>query len=1228
MKKLLLILMAMCGGLAASAQSSCDDLNGYPQSKNVGSTSSFTLIAGQEQFAAQTYYYSGSGRVQGVRIYGNTPNILTGVNLRAQIYEVDVNGRPSTLIGSADLSWSFLNNLQGYKEVSFSGSGVQVNSNFAVAIELVGGFNSITRFNVGYNGDGEGKGEDLASISGTSTGFNWASAKNTFMKDGDFYILPIITNYIESEFTASNNCINTGVAVNFTNTTSMTKDSMFNRIALSKYSGTEKLYKWNFGDGSPVVNDVNPSHSFSTPGVYTVTLTSTIDGWNSACTDVYSMNVSVGLSAGVATTTNVSCNGGADGGLVLSATGGSSPYTYSLNGISYQSSATFTNLFANSYTAYVKDNMGCVRTAAATVSQPSAITFTTVTSSNASCGSSNGAIQATATGGSGSLQYSLNDVNWQSGGSFSNLGYGGYTIYVKDVNGCKTNTYAVVNDHGGPTLTVNSYSHISCNQGTNGSIIVTGSGGTGTLQYSINGTSFQAGGTFSNLAAGTYHVIVKDANSCTDIKTVVLNEPQALGMTASSTPVLCYGGNSGQISVTSTSGGTGNRTYSINGTTYQTSSFFSGLAAGKYKVYVKDVAGCIVSDSVMVTQATDLNTNVTINNASCNGTPDGGIQLNVVGGTPSYSFSLNGSVFYPTGGFSNLNAGAYTVVVKDANGCRDTVQANIGQPAVIGATITTGNSTCGNSNGNILAIASGGSGNGYQYSIDGSNWSGTGSFTNLVDSTYLVIIQDGSGCSKLFNATITDANGPVIQTVNKTNVSCNGGNDGSITITSVTGGSGTLMYSVNGSPWQSSASFTGLTSGSHTVVVRDGLGCSGSANVTITSPSAIIVTVNTGNVTCFGASTGSVTVNAGGGSGTLAYSINGINYQSSNVFNNLAAGGYLVFVKDAGGCIGSTSAVITQPSAITVHELGILDVTCHNAQNGSVSIFASGGTGSLMYSLDGSNYQSANLFQNLAGANYTIYVKDAANCVRTRQTTIDEPAELVINSSAYNVKCAGGDDGVIDVKVLGGTAPYTYNWSTGAVTEDVFNLPAGSYSVNVMDANGCVVGKNFTITQPASPLIVNGSVINTSSSTANDGAIDVTVTGGNAPYIYKWSNGSTTEDVSGLESGTYTVTVTDNNGCITSGTFTVNIITGIEGVARTYQLEVFPNPANSNITVRTNGQLIQQLEIQNLLGETVLVSSPGANTADLDVSALSAGVYFVKLNVDGTLLSAKIAIRR
>jgi uncharacterized protein (DUF2141 family) len=1228
MKKMtLMMLVLLSGAFFAFGQgaTSCSDLNGYPQWKNTGLVGGYTLTAGSLENAAQTYYYSGPGRVTGVRIYGKT-NALLGLAMAAKIYTVDANGRPATAIGTKTFTWTFLDNSNGYKDISFSGSGLAVNANFAASIEMTGGYSGITTFTISYNGDGEGRGEDLASLAGTNTGFNWASAKNTYSKNGDFYIIPKMMHYITSGFTINSACIPAATPVTFTNTTLLSRDSMFNTIGLSGYIGSDNFYTWNFGDGSAVSYATNPEHTYASAGLYTVTLKATMGGWNGACSNTYTMKISVGLNLSVASVSNATCSGAANGSVTLTATGGAAPYKYSRNGETYQSSATFSSLGAGTFTFYVKDSFNCIKTTIATVNMPASIIFNTPSTTQSSCGNANGALLVSASGGSGTIQYSLNDTTWQATGAFANLMAGNYTVRAKDANGCTNTIGVIVNDAGGPTLNINSTSQITCFGGTNGSVTVSGSGGSGTLQYNLNNGTFQSSGTFNNLGAGIYTLMVKDGNGCTDIRTVTLTEPSALVVNATSSPVLCNGGNDGKIIVTSAIGGTGTLVYSINGNTFQSSGIFNGIAAGTYTVYVKDVAGCAATTNVTVTQPTQMVVSVSSINVSCNVGSDGILTVMIAGGISPYSYSLDGTNFFPTGDFTGLAAGTYTATVKDANNCIATKVVTITQPTAITATVTTGNSTCGNANGNILVAAGGGSGSGYQYSINNTIWNSTGSFTSLVDSTYVIVVQDGSGCRNLFQSIVANVDGPSINSISKTDISCNGGNDGSVTVTNVTGGSGALTYRIDGSPWQSSNVFSGLTAGAHTVVVKDGVGCTGSASTTLTEPAAIVVYASTTNVSCYGGNNGTITVTAGGGSGTLAYSIDGITYQSNNVLTGLSAGTYQIYVRDAGGCVGSTFKTIVQPPAIIISDIGTLDVTCNGSQNGAITITASGGTGSLQYALAGSGYQLTQSFTGLSGGDYAVYVKDANNCVKTEDVVILEPEVLNLANNRYNVSCYGGNNGVIDITVIGGTYPYAYNWSNEANTEDIFNLKAGSYSVVIQDANGCTDSENFTITQPASPLIVNGVVTNVSSSAAKNGSVNITTTGGTPPYAFSWSNGNTVEDITDLSPGTYTVTITDANACMTSGVFTVSFPLSINGITNYSDIKVYPNPAAGQVTIDAGNNMIKQVELINMIGETVYKSNPDSNRLVIDISGLKSGIYFVRMYTGNKSATTRLKI--
>ena len=1212
------------------AQTSCSDIGRYVNSKNTNQTGLFTLDLGSEEEAAQTYSYSGPGVVNGVRVYGNFPLPVGGVPLAVSIYNVDAAGRPTTQLKTTNVIWwARENNSPGFIDVTFSDGGVYAAGNFAVAVRVRSAFPWGGTFRVGYTGDGEGLGEDLASIAGTSTGFNWTSAKNNFSKDGDFFIEPRITHFINSGFTVNNECIGVNQAVAFTNTTTVTKAPMFNTIFLPAYNGGQKLFTWNFGDGSALSNAENPSHTYTTAGVYTVTLTTKIDGWISDCSDIFTMRVSVGLTANSPVVSNVSCNGGTNGSIIASATGGSQPYSFSLTGGEglYQQSPNFGNLSAGSYTLFVKDDVGCEKSVGFTVTQPSAITFTSAVPTSPNCGNNDGAITVSATGGTGTLQYKLNDGNYQAGVTFSNLGAGGYVVTAKDANNCTASITVGVVNTGSPSLTVLSTTNVSCKGGNDGSIVVIGSGGTGTLQYSLDGEDFASSGSFPNVAAGVYPVTVKDATGCTRVLVITITEPAALSVTASSTPVSCNGGNDGKIRIVSASGGIGTLTYSLNGTNYQSGINFLGLLAGTYTVYVKDVANCVATTTVTVEQPAAISILTATTNSSCFGSNNGSITVTASGGTGRYVYSLDGINYQPTRVFAELSAGNYTVYVKDGNNCV-IVKLNviITEPSQVAAAVTTGNSTCSNSNGSILVTGSGGSGLGYQYSADGINFNSTGLFSNLAAGTYYILVVDGSGCGRIVSATVQDSDGPSIAASTSTNVSCNGGNDGSITITSVTGGTGQITYSINGSSFQVSNVFTGLTAGNYTVVVKDANGCTGSIDKTITEPNPIVINTTTTDVTCFGASTGGINVVAVG-SGTLAYSVDfGITYQSSNNFSGLEAGSYVVIVRDAGGCLGSKTVRINQPSKINI-STGVLNVTCHGDGDGAIAVTSWGGAGNYQYSLGGSNYQSSNIFTNLNGGGYTVYVKDGSNCVQTYNTVVVEPAVLTVVSTLSDVSCAGGNNGVIDLAVSGGVAPYNFLWSNSSSAEDIFNLDAGDYAIYLSDANGCFFAEDFIIEEPSSPIIVNGVVTDATDSVSLNGGVDITVTGGVSGYTYSWSNGATTQDLENVGGGNYSVTVRDANGCLTSNSFTVAGYTGVLDLLNVKKAaKLYPNPASNFTIIETVGFEMSNVTILDITGKVVLESNPESSKEVINTTSLSNGTYFVKITVNNNVVTKKMEI--
>ncbi|MVM36644.1 hypothetical protein GO730_01440 [Spirosoma sp. HMF3257] len=336
-------------------------------------------------------------------------------------------------------------------------------------------------------------------------------------------------------------------------------------------------------------------------------------------------------------------------------------------------------------------------------------------------------------------------------------------------------------------------------RGNNGQITLTASGGTAPYQYSKNnGSTYQPGNQFTNLGAGTYQVILKDANNCvTPAQAFTITQPATLSVVIGKTNVTtCSGATNGSISVTAT-GGSGSYQYSRdNGATYQTSSTFSDLAAGPYQVVVKDGNNCTTTaQTITITQPAVVTLSLSKTNVTtCFGANTGSISLTASGGTGAYQYSIdNGSNFQPGNQFTNLPAGIYQVVAKDANSCLSTTQSTtISQPSALSATTTATPVSCySGTNGSISVQVTGGTAP-YRYSItDGSSYQTSNQFTGLSAGTYHIIVRDANNC--LLDAPTTEVTQPdaVTFSISQTDVACSGGNSGSITV-SASGGSGLI----------------------------------------------------------------------------------------------------------------------------------------------------------------------------------------------------------------------------------------------------------------------------------------------------------------------------------------------------------------------------------------------------------------------------------------------------
>jgi hypothetical protein len=361
-----------------------------------------------------------------------------------------------------------------------------------------------------------------------------------------------------------------------------------------------------------------------------------------------------------------------NGVITLTASGGTAPYQYSINGTGFQSGNVFTGLAPGNYTLYVSDNISCYSTITATVTAKQRPTVTAYTVS-ATCNNNDGMIFATGSSGTAPYQFSIDGTVFQSNTVFTGLGAGFYTVTIKDSGGCLNTTGVSVINTGGPSI-VTTVVSAKCGN-ANGSITVTATGGTAPYQYSLDGLIFQVSNLFSGLLPGTYTVTVKDVNGCLNTKTVLvgnINGPQVL--TAVIVNASC-GLNNGAITA-SASGGTIPLQYSINGITYQLSTIFNNIVAGNYILYVKDANGCIKTLPVTVLNLAGPSLTATSSPASC-GLNDGTITATASGGTLPLTYSKNGVLFQASNIFTGLAAGNYTITAKDAKGCTSTFDITV-----------------------------------------------------------------------------------------------------------------------------------------------------------------------------------------------------------------------------------------------------------------------------------------------------------------------------------------------------------------------------------------------------------------------------------------------------------------------------------------------------------------------------------------------------------------------
>ena len=672
------------------------------------------------------------------------------------------------------------------------------------------------------------------------------------------------------------------------------------------------------------------------------------------------------------------------------------------------------------------------------------------------------------------------------------------------------------------TLTVN-YTGTTCGY-SNGSFEASASGGNPPYQFSENGYPLQSSGYFGQKAAGTYVITVKDADGLTNQATVTLTNtyaPFSVNMTPITTPGCTAMDGSVALSVT---GGTAPFQYGLNGDLWQSSSVISNLRPGPYNFAVKDANGCRAGDYEYFFGHMCGIQGLGYSELICH--PNTGeISLYPPKGSTSFTFSLDNVNYQTSPDFTGLSIGNYTVYVKDAGVIVSIFSLNIGIYCSISVIALTTDATCGNHDGTITATGSDGIPP-YSYSLDGTNFQTGNLFSGLAPGTYTVTVKDINGSINNADAIIYD--GCPTATAVSGDAIC-GQPNGSIKVMAA-GGSAPYMYSIDGIHFQGSDIFTGLAANTYTVTIKDANGFSAVTSSTVSNV-CVTVTATATDGTCDN-NNGSILAAGSGGTLPYKYSLNGINFQTSGRFTDLKPGSYTVTIQDADVLSSTVTVSIGNKPGPTLTGTSISPASCVN-NDGKITISAIGGQPPLLYTIDGRNFQAGSAFTDLPSGPYLASIKDVNGCPASAPVTIPLQNTITADAGTATSICEGSS-----VMLSASTNGNSFSWQPDPTLSDIHSFnPVVKPSVTTTYyftgiSGSCTVADLVTVTVNPAP-IANAGV---DASTCY--GKDITLKG-NGGITYQWTPALYLSDshvsdpvmISPLQSMTYSLTVTDDNGC-------------------------------------------------------------------------------------------------
>ena len=894
---------------------------------------------------------------------------------------------------------------------------------------------------------------------------------------------------------------------------------------------------------------------------------------------------------------------------------------------------------------------GCRDTMTIVIPQPDSINLS-IAIDTASCQYS-GSFSASASGGSGILQYSWNTIPVQTTPFLGNVpAFTIYTISVTDATGCSV-FRNVAMPQPNPLKVSLLVQHTKCAGQSSGNIVLNPQNGTAPYSYSwasdASGPLPHSSGTLGSVPAGLYYATVSDATGCSYQGSFALNDAPPLRIAVRQSTKSCLTDTEGGIDVTLSGGRPG---YSYMWSNNQTTSTISSLSSGDYRLIVSDLNGCQLDTTIRLRLQYPISGNISSQQVSCSDRKDGSATFQPMGGTTPFSFLWSDSAQQANATASGLDAGNYSVTATDALGCSVVGNVQIAKPLPLDAQFAVQATSCANSDdGSALVSVSGGNGNPQTLWCDGKSGM---SRNDLKGGICIVSVTDSKGCTIQKSIDIPVPKAIEADKIMVSDVRCAGESNGTAECLAK-GGTAPYSYRWNDANGQVTAKIVNLPKGNYTVTITDSRQCSGTQTVFIKEPLPLGLGVQTVSPKCAADKTGSFIAAATGGTGSYSYFWkNNSSSGSSSSENSAPAGLYYLSVTDANNCIfsdtfrikvpdpidftltqtfkgcsgtnsctaeaenvsgglspylflwtggrrsdkvkdlqaGNISLTVTDANGCTATKsleikelepikagLAFVMPKCNGSGDGQMGIIAlSGGAGNgvataYSYLWNVVPAQRSLLATNLQGdKTYEVSITDSLGCTGTASRYLPQPQPMELKALLIGNKCAGSKEGRIEVSAKSDNAGFNFLWSDAAATttSTISNLSSGSYTVTVSDFNNCRISETYTLKDPDSLKISSAIIENNTCRDTAKGAIKLVIRGGNGSIDYIWSNGLTTDFVNKLKTGTYTVTVTDQNKCSSIGTYNVGQPDTVRAEVETTAVSCF-DYKNGSIKITATG---------------------------------------------------------